>query len=377
MGRSTPRSPAGIGRLVQLTAEPGDAEEVLLRAEADARLVSWGVPEEEIRRAREEGSLGLLAVSAAAMPGGPKYTPLELAAKVGIDRELSKRYWRAMGFPDADEDDRIFTDADAKALSTVNAMLSMGLTDVESSIQLARVIGSSLARIAEAMVRSGTQAGRATGGLETDLAAMAAAARLDTQSNLLDYVWRRHLQAAGRRLLMADAGVDRPTASMAVGFADLVGFTALSQQVSDAELAEVVGRFETLAFDVVAAHGGRVAKMIGDEVMFVTDDVAAALETALTLAETYADDDLLSDVRVGLAWGDVLAREGDYFGPVVNLASRMVNIALPGAVVVSDAVHEAMAHERRYEFHGLRPRTLKDIGRVRLWRTRRGHPAHG
>lgn len=377
MARPTPRAGADLGRLVQLSVDPGDAEEVLLRAEADARLVSWGVPEDDIRRAREEGSLGLLAVSAAAMPGGPKYTPTELAEKVGIDRELSKRYWRAMGFPDADEDERIFTDADAKALATVNAMLSMGLTDVESSIQLARVIGSSLARIAEAMVRSGTQAGRATGGLEADLAAMAAAARLDTQSNLLDYVWRRHLQAASRRLLMAEAGLDRPTASMAVGFADLVGFTALSQQVSDAELAEVVGRFETLAFDVVAAHGGRVAKMIGDEVMFVTDDVAAALETALTLAETYADDDLLSDVRVGLAWGDVLAREGDYFGPVVNLASRMVNIAIPGAVVVSDAVHEAMGHERRYEFHGLRPRTLKDIGRVRLWRTRRGHPAHG
>jgi adenylate cyclase len=154
-----------------------------------------------------------------------------------------------------------------------------------------------------------------------------------------------------------------------------VGFTALSQQVSEIELADVVGRFEALAFEQVTSHGGRVAKMIGDEVMFVVDDVGAALDTALALADAYADDEVLSDVRVGLAWGDVLAREGDYYGPVVNLASRIVNIAFPGSVVVSQAVHDVLADDPRFAFHALRPRNLKDIGRVRLWRSRRSHPS--
>jgi adenylate cyclase len=117
--------------------------------------------------------------------------------------------------------------------------------------------------------------------------------------------------------------------------------------------------------------------MIGDEVMFVVDGVEAALETALGLAEAYADDDVLSDVRVGLAFGEVLAREGDYYGPVVNLASRIVGIAIPGAVVVSATVQEALADDPRYVFHPLRARSLKDIGRVRLWRARRGHPSLG
>ncbi len=335
------------------------------------------MPLEEIIRAREAGLTGLLAVAAAALPGAAKYTPADLSAKVGIDRELSQRYWRALGFPDVPDDDRAFTDADAEALATVNAMLAMGLTSVDVSIQLTRVIGSSLARIAEAMVASGGSSTRSGGQLEADLFALGADATLETQARLLEYVWRRHLQAASRRLLMSEGRHGGPSVPLAIGFADLVGFTALSQQISDVELADVVARFEALAFDQVALHGGRVAKMIGDEVMFVVDDVQAAVETALALSEAYADDEILSDVRVGVAWGDVLAREGDYFGPVVNLASRIVNIAIPGAVVIAESVHDALVDDGRYVFHGLRNRTLKDIGRVKLWRCRRGHPSVG
>lgn len=336
--------------------------------------MAWGVPPEEIARAREEGLLTLLAVAAAALPGGGRYTGDELASKVGMPRDLSKRLWRAMGFPDVDDEDRVFTDADAEALATVHSMLATGFTTEESTIQLTRVIGSSSARIAEAMLSAREDRSQAAPPLEADVLALAASSALDTQSRMLDYVWRRHLQAAARRRLMVSR-TDRPTIATAIGFADLVGFTALSQQVSDAELARVVDRFEALAFDEVARHGGRVAKMIGDEVMFVVDDMEAAIETALSLAEAYADDEILSDVRVGLSWGDVLAREGDYYGPVVNLASRIVNIALPGAVVISETVHRQIAEDPRYVFHPLRQRTLKDIGRVRLWRVRRARPS--
>jgi adenylate cyclase len=345
-------------------------------------LRALGVPGDEIERARQEGLVALLAVAASALPVGPRYTADELAERVGMPRDLSRRFWRALGFPDVVDDDPIFTDADVEALTTVNAMISMGFTTVETSMQLTRVIGSSLARIAEAMLSS--QEERAAGPaptppspLEGDLFALSAGASLETQSRLLDYVWRRHMQAASRRRLMSEARAGAPTAPLAIGFADLVGFTSLSQQISGPELARVVDRFEELAFDQVAGHGGRVAKMIGDEVMFVVDDPEAALETALSLAEAYADDEVLSDVRVGLSWGDVLTREGDYYGPVVNLASRIVNIALPGAVVISEPVHDVVVDDPRYVFHPLRQRNLKDIGKVRLWRVRRGHPSRG
>jgi hypothetical protein len=64
--------------------------------------------------------------------------------------------------------------------------------------------------------------------------------------------------------------------------------------------------------------------MIGDEVMFVTDTPTDAARIGLALAEAYADDELLSDVRVALAVGPVLVQDGDFYGPVVNLASRAV-----------------------------------------------------
>src|SRR5438094_2452844 len=107
--------------------------------------------------------------------------------------------------------------------------------------------------------------------------------------------------------------------------------------------------------------------MIGDEVMFVTDTPASGAMIAVTLDEVYGDDEAMPDVRVGLATGPVLAREGDYFGPTVNLASRIVNIAYAGSAVVSDEIHEALEGDERFGWKPLRPRRLKGIGWTPLW----------
>ena len=120
--------------------------------------------------------------------------------------------------------------------------------------------------------------------------------------------------------------------------------------------------------------------MIGDEVMFVVDGVAEAARIGLDLADAYADDELLSDVRVGLAAGPVLLRDGDYFGPTVNLAHRIVNIGNPGTVLMSDEFRSALVAAAPGEFTAqpLRPRDLKDLGRVQLWWCgRAGHEPDG
>jgi adenylate cyclase len=198
----------------------------------------------------------------------------------------------------------------------------------------------------------------------------------------LEFVWRRQVAAGIQRsMLMRSHGV-RPGESptLAVGFADMVGFTLLSQHLSDQELAAVVRRFEEISHDIVTGLGGRVVKMIGDEVMFVVSDVADAARIGLDLADAYADDELLSDVRVGLASGPVLLRDGDYFGPTVNLAHRIVNIGNPGTVLMSDGFCQALLEEAPDEFTAqpLRPRLLKDLGRVQLWWAgRAGHVADG
>jgi adenylate cyclase len=204
-----------------------------------------------------------------------------------------------------------------------------------------------------------------------DAFASVADVTIPAMARLLEFVWRRQVAAGIQRsMLLRSRGVgpgESPV--LAVGFADMVGFTLLSQHLSDQELAAVVRRFEELSHDIVTGQGGRVVKMIGDEVMFVVSSVVDAARIGLDLADAYADDELLSDVRVGLALGPVLPRDGDYFGPTVNLAHRIVNIGNPGTVLISDEFHNALMNEAAEEFtaQALRPRLLKDLGRVQLW----------
>jgi adenylate cyclase len=179
-------------------------------------------------------------------------------------------------------------------------------------------------------------------------------------------MWRRHAAEAFRRAMTAPG-----EHSMAVGFADLVGFTALSQELEESELAVLVDRFESLAHETVVGLGGRVVKMIGDEVMFSVDEPRSGVDIALSLADIYNATDDLGDVRVGLSFGAILQLQGDLYGPPVNLASRIVGIARPGSVVVSESVHDALADEGDYEWRSLRPRAFKGIGRVPIWRVRR------
>ena len=82
------------------------------------------------------------------------------------------------------------------------------------------------------------------------------------------------------------------------------------------------GCSRSTAPDVVAANNGRVVKFIGDEVMFRVVDPAAACRIALEIVERFSDDAVLPGVRAAIASAPSSCRDGDYFGPTVNLAAR-------------------------------------------------------
>ena len=349
------------------------------RVEALARvrylLLDLGCTDEEIDLAVEDDVLDLLVVDHLLVPSGHRLTQSEVADRTDIPVDVAKRFWRALGFLDVDEDEPAFTDMDIEAVQLFQSLVALGIVDLDSAVQMARVIGSSMARIAEAETAPGTTPilqGSGDSVLDADEFARQAEASIPAMTRLLEYVWRRHQQAATRRaMLHRTRGVEeglRPV--MAVGFADMVGFTVLSQHLGDEELAAVVARFEELAHDTVVALGGRVVKMIGDEVMFVVQSATGAAQIGLSLAEAYASDDLLSDVRVALAVGPVLVKDGDFYGPVVNLASRLVNVARPGTVLISDEFKEALESEGAPDIdtRPLRTRSLKDLGRVQMWK---------
>lgn len=332
--------------------------------EATALLHAHGVTDEEIEAATKAGRLHLLVLEHLAIAGVPKYTQEEVAELSGLSLTDLRRFWRALGFPDVGLEERVFSDEDVNVLSTVTGSIAMGVTDLDVAVQLTRVYGSSMARIADAEVQTGMTRAREESVEIAELFALTGGAPITSVATILEHVWRRHLQAAIRRLTMANPETEN---TMAIGFCDLVGWTAMSQQLSEEELASVVDRFEELAYDTVAAGGGRVVKMIGDEVMFVVDNPTIAAHIGLALADAYSDEETLSDVRVGIAYGSVLGREGDYFGPVVNLAHRIVNIAFPGTELVSPDVAEAIGDDPELQVKPMRPRYLKDIGRVPLF----------
>ncbi len=151
----------------------------------------------------------------------------------------------------------------------------------------------------------------------------------------LDLLFRQHLLAA-QRTVLADADlVGYETQVLVVGFVDLVGSTELGEQLSLPDLGAVLSTFERLAVDTVTAGGGRIVKLIGDEILYTSPDAGLACTVALDLSEACDAHPLIPSVRGGLASGKVMIRDGDVFGPVVNLAARAVKAAQPGEVLVT------------------------------------------
>jgi len=110
---------------------------------------------------------------------------------------------------------------------------------------------------------------------------------------------------------------------------------------------------------VVTALDGRLVKVIGDEVMFVVRDPAAACDIALTLVERFKGDPAVTP-RGGVAVGELLVRSGDYYGPIVNLASRVAQLAVPNEMLVTAEV-AAAASGSRLRFEPAGKRMLKGL----------------
>ena len=295
----------------------------------------------------------------------------DLAKFSGIDTDLLLDFWRALGFPVPRPGEQLFTDGDVEMLSTIVGLIADGSVESETARQFARVIGSSLERIAVAQIDVWlrTAEEETTTQLPDEQSTERSLEVAALVPHILELVWRRRLMAEARRRLTLVEN-DNISSEVCVGFADLVGFTSQTQQLATSSLAEVVRRFESIAYDVIPFFGGRVVKMIGDEVMFVNDDVEKSCRTALELARRYREDEALSDVRVGLARGPVLDLDGDIYGATVNLASRIVSVAYPGSVIISEELHAIVGDDETFTFTSLRTHYLKGIGRVPLWRMR-------
>ncbi|HEX4247913.1 MAG TPA: adenylate/guanylate cyclase domain-containing protein [Pseudonocardia sp.] len=309
----------------------------------------------------------------------PRYTRQQVAELAGVSAERATRLWRSLGFATAAEDDVVFTDADVDALRTVTRLHDAGLADADLEIALTRALGQTMARLTEwqvDMLRRRVLAGAADPKQAEELNAAgldAAAALIPEVEQLQRYVWRRHLLAAGDRLLAVGAEPSE-AAPLTVGFADIVGFTSLSRGLSESRLSEFLESFEDSASAVVTEHGGRVIKTVGDEVMFVADDAHAGADIGLDLADRLSALDGRPDLRIGLAYGPVLRRLGDVYGTVVNLASRLTALAHPGTVLIDRELASELEDDARYAPRKLRRVSVRGFAHLQPWLLRRAAP---
>jgi adenylate cyclase len=303
------------------------------------------------------------------LDGPRRYTRAQVAELAGVPGERTRQLWRALGFADVPDDDPAFTDADVRALARLAALIDSGFVEPGAAASIARAMGQSLSRLADWQ----------TDMLASVLAGMGTASDADVvrsteellplMRELQDYVWRRHLAANAERLFLGQSGaVDRR--ELAVGFADLVGYTSRSRGMGGRELGAMVEDFEGLAADVIARHHGRVVKTVGDGVLYTCTAPADAVEIALRLPEEWAADDR-PPLRVGAAFGTVLTRLGDVYSPVVNLASRLTSVARPSTVLVDQQLARQLRGLSDYRVRPLRRVSVRGYDHLQPWLVRR------
>ena len=271
----------------------------------------------------------------------------EAAAATGLERALFERVASAGGYGPGDT----FTDLDIAAFRAFGGAIEL-FSDHEL-LHFTRVISSAMTRIADA----------ATALFRLDIGAEIERRELDelaiVQVNyeageLIDSLFTpmrafflHELEMAVQRSAEGREGVRTDATStldLSVGFIDIVGFTPLTDLLDPDALGEFMAEFEERAYQVVGERGGRVVKLIGDEVMFVTPDADAACDIALALVETFDAQGVTP--RGGLSHGEIVARGGDYYGRYVNLAARAVDIAEPGTVLCGPGIVEAVTEHR-------------------------------
>jgi adenylate cyclase len=295
--------------------------------------------------AEPPAELPVLAFNLGLWPDRKRMTLAEAAERIEIDERVLRRVWRAAGFVDPPADAQVVTSDDIE----VYKMLHLGIEFLGEDVilQFVRVLGAAVERVADAgvsafVVNVGPARMEADpSGLELARANTASLALLPGLARAFDVLLRHRMEAA-RRPLAADVAAGVEVQRRSIGFADLVGSTALTQQLDMRDLGAALSEFDTTAAEIITASGGRVVKLIGDEVMFTVPDASAATEIALALVEAFGSHDVLPPVRVGVASGDVVSRDGDYAGAVVNLAARAVKMAQPSSLLVDGTTRDAL-----------------------------------
>ena len=309
--------------------------------------------------------------------GGPQTLTIEdVASMAGVTIEEVRDFWVAMGFPSPRSEEKVFTENDAKLFLQWSRFMASGAIDTATARSLLRANSHLADRLGLWQVEALVEDTMRRFGLDDTAARMYVLdhirERVDVLEDVLRHSWRRQLDALLKRMdheisTRGHEGLQpRFPLNRSLGFVDMVSYTS-SSAILGGKLVDLIGRFEQLSRDAVTYAGGRVVKMIGDAVMYIADDLETGLRVAVSLIEQLGADDQMLPVRASFVRGDVFSRSGDVFGPTVNLASRLVDIAPVGKILMDPTTAAAIAAGKagmEYDVEEFPSATLRGFGTI-------------
>lgn len=333
-------------------------------------LTERGASVDQMVEAHALGALPGVAGTLVRGAPSPGTTLAEAAAASGLGPERLRRILLAVGLP-VDDDTPI-----PVALHPLLRSFQIGaeLMGEEAILAFTRVLGAAATNVAEAAValfynELGPGSER-QGPDEVARARIAERAMLafSTVPDVLARILMVQFERAGRRATEQrrwegpGAGEPGGTETVGIAFVDLVGSTAWAESLSRRDHSLALSRFESAAWAAAVTAGGRVVKLIGDEAFVAASSAEAACRIAVEVCAAVAADGVLPPARAAVGYGPVTGREGDYFGPLVNVVSRAVKAAAPGAVVATvDAVGQLAGHG--WDVGPVTPRALRGVER--------------
>lgn len=308
----------------------------------------------------------------------PRYTLVQLSAEAGLDPAFGRRVLRALGLPQVADDEVEFDDRDLEVAKILRFLLDQGYAD-NDILTVARTYGYALSRVAFAEVRLFTQTvldpliedGLTPDDLDQRLDDVVPQL-LDLLDLQIQTIHRRHLAIALQQLSASNRSGSGE--ALAAGFADLVGFSRLSNDIEGDDLEDLIAQFETLVVERCVDAGAQVVKVLGDAVMFVSSSPDAAVAAATAVVAGAGANPDLPEARAGLDFGEVRALGGDYFGRPINVAARLTGFARPGSVVASEELIGAL--QGAFDTTHIGRTRLKGVGTVRAYKVRIPVPPH-
>ncbi len=321
-----------------------------------ARMRGRGHSLDAIKRASEEGRLAFGFLNEL-FPSDQSRVPLaEAARQAGLETGLVRRILSGLGI--SQQQAETLSEDEVQLLRYVAAVLESGFP-LAALLQLVRVYGQAMAQVADAevrlfhlyvhepLMRSGMT------GMET-AEQMRALSRevLPLAAPLMDQVHQRYLQHFVEQDVVGHMEADLDGSSLdlgrmrvAIAFADLTGYTRLTEEEGELTAIDAVERFIE-AVESTLPDEARVIKTIGDEVMIVGSDPANLTDWAVGFQRLTGGRPL---PRIAIHYGVALYRDGDYYGRDVNIASRVAARAAGGEVLVTRPVVEQAGSHLEFE----------------------------